>query len=75
MCQAHANNHHRLRDEEAATQMETNFFGPYRLIRAALPGFRTRKTGTIVNISGKAGLDGHPACGLYAASKFALEGM
>lgn len=62
------------RDDEAVTQMETNFFGPHRLIRAALPGFRIRKTGTIVNITSVAGIDGLPSCGLYAASKFALEG-
>jgi NAD(P)-dependent dehydrogenase (short-subunit alcohol dehydrogenase family) len=55
--------------------METNFFGPYRLIRAALPGLRTRKTGTIVNISSIAGIEGFPACSFYSASKFALEGM
>lgn len=63
------------RDEEAKTQMETNFFGPHRLIRAALPGFRARKNGAIVNITSVAGIDGLPSCGLYAASKFALEGM
>ncbi len=55
--------------------METNFFGPHRLIRAALPGFRTLKTGTIINISSIAGIDAPPSCSLYAASKFALEGM
>ncbi|KAK4502067.1 hypothetical protein PRZ48_007878 [Zasmidium cellare] len=62
-------------DEEVHAQMDVNFYGPYRLIRAALPSFRQRKSGTIVNVSSVAGIDGLPACGLYAASKFALEGM
>lgn len=54
--------------------METNFFGPHRLIRAALPGFRARKSGAIIKITSVAGIDGLPSCGLYAATKFALEG-
>ncbi|KAL2038489.1 hypothetical protein N7G274_008828 [Stereocaulon virgatum] len=73
--QAHPDNYSRLKDEEAATQMGTNFFGPYRLNRATFSSFRTHKTGTIVNITRIAGIDGHPACGLYAASRFALEGV
>ncbi|KAL6715469.1 hypothetical protein ACLMJK_006430 [Lecanora helva] len=64
-----------ISDEEARLQMETNFFGPRRLIREALPGFRARKSGTIVNISSRGGIDGVPGGGLYAASKFALEGL
>jgi NAD(P)-dependent dehydrogenase (short-subunit alcohol dehydrogenase family) len=55
--------------------METNFHGPFRLIRAALPHMRAKGTGTIVNITSIAGLDGLPSCSLYAGSKFALEGM
>lgn len=62
-------------DEEAHAQMETNFFGPMRVIRAALPTLRKQMSGTIVNISSGAGIHGRPTCSLYAGSKFALEGI
>ncbi|CZR57157.1 related to dehydrogenases with different specificities (related to short-chain alcohol dehydrogenases) [Phialocephala subalpina] len=61
-------------DREAHSQLETNFFGPLRLIRSAPPLLRSQKSGTIVNITSVAGIDGLPTSGLYAASKFALEG-
>ncbi|KAI0114768.1 NAD(P)-binding protein [Daldinia grandis] len=62
-------------EKEVNTQMQTNFFGPIYAIQAVLPGMRTRKSGTIVNISSIAGQDGLPTCSLYAGSKFALEGL
>ncbi|KAL4947348.1 hypothetical protein BDW69DRAFT_118726 [Aspergillus filifer] len=68
-----------MTENEARSQMETNFFGPFRLIKAFLPTLRTRASASqpssIVNISSVAGQDAQPACGLYAASKFALEGL
>lgn len=36
---------------------------------------RSRGTGTIINFSSIAGQDALPSCGLYSASKFALEGL
>ncbi len=54
--------------------MDTNFYGCLRTIKGVLPAFRAMKSGTILNISSGTGLVGLPARGLYAASKFALEG-
>ncbi|KAL9083327.1 MAG: hypothetical protein Q9159_005834 [Coniocarpon cinnabarinum] len=62
-------------EEESHTILNTNFFGPLHLIQALLPGMRSRQSGTVVNMSSVAGRNGLPSCGLYASSKFALEGL
>ena len=54
--------------------MELLYFGPYRLIRAALPYMRKRRFGVIVNISTGAALEGNESMGIYAAAKAALDG-
>ncbi|KAF4120747.1 Short-chain dehydrogenase [Geosmithia morbida] len=61
-------------EEEITTLFRTNVFGPMFITQGVLPGMRARRTGTIVNLSSVAGQDGSPACGLYSASKFGLEG-
>lgn len=61
-------------EKEAQLVMETNFFGPVKLIQTVLPQMRARRNGIIVNISSGAGVDPSPAMGMYGASKWALEG-
>ncbi|CCO06871.1 3-oxoacyl-(Acyl-carrier-protein) reductase [Desulforamulus hydrothermalis Lam5 = DSM 18033] len=53
----------------------TNFFGPVALIKAVLPGMRTRHHGTIVNVSSIAARVTAPGSGYYSATKCALEGL
>ena len=60
---------------EAADVFAVNFFGPLRVIQAALPLMRAQGSGTIVNVSSIAGVAPGAGSGLYAAAKFALEGM
>ena len=62
-------------DEEVRAMFETNFFGLVAVIRAVLPGVRSRGSGHIVNISSVGGLVGNPGSGYYAATKFAVEGL
>lgn len=54
--------------------METNFFGPMLLARAALPQMREQGGGCIIMISSLSGLAGLAGDVSYSASKFALEG-
>ncbi|KAI8626199.1 hypothetical protein F5Y19DRAFT_229708 [Xylariaceae sp. FL1651] len=60
-------------EAETRRQMETNFFGPYRLIRAVTPHMRRRRSGMIVNVSSGAGIEARHTLGVYGASKAALD--
>lgn len=53
----------------------TNFFGPVALMKAVLPGMRSRRQGTIVNVSSIAARKTAPGSGYYSATKCALEGL
>ncbi|KAI8951251.1 hypothetical protein F4801DRAFT_299046 [Xylaria longipes] len=60
-------------EAEVRRQMDTNFFGPYRLVRAVTPYMRKRRSGMIVNFSSGAGLEAMHSLGMYGASKAALD--
>ncbi|HSV35241.1 MAG TPA: oxidoreductase [Ramlibacter sp.] len=60
---------------EARQVMETNFFGLFTVTQALLPHLRSRRSGHVINLSSMAGILGLPGCGLYNASKFAVEGF
>ena len=63
-----------LPEAEIRAVMETNFFAPLLLARAALPQMRAQRAGYIIMISSLSGLAGLPGDVAYAASKFAIEG-
>lgn len=54
---------------------EINFFAPLRVIRAIMPHFRSRKSGTIFNVSSVAAFHSFYGMSVYSASKMALRGM
>lgn len=62
-------------EQEARQQMETNFFGLLWLTQAILPIMRKQKSGHILQVSSGLGLFAWEILGLYAASKFAVEGL
>nr|WP_241262739.1 SDR family oxidoreductase [Parahaliea mediterranea] len=63
-----------LPEADIRAVMETNFFGPLLLTRAALPRMRERRNGVIIMMSSLSGIAGLAGDVIYSASKFALEG-
>ncbi len=62
-------------DAEVRALFDTNVFGPVALIKAVLPGMRSRSSGAIVNISSIGARICPPGSGYYSATKAALEGI
>jgi NAD(P)-dependent dehydrogenase (short-subunit alcohol dehydrogenase family) len=64
-----------LTGQHLRDQLETNLFGPLRVIQAALPYLREQGSGHIIQISSTAGVAAFSLGGGYCASKWALEGL
>ncbi len=62
-------------DAEVRELFETHFFGTVAMIKAVLPGMRTRRSGAIVNISSIGAQLTPVGSGYYSAAKAAIEGM
>ncbi|MCJ7932231.1 MAG: SDR family NAD(P)-dependent oxidoreductase [Chryseobacterium sp.] len=61
--------------EEIINQFNVNFIAVWKLCQAVLPYMRDNGHGTIVQISSRTGIMAGIGNGIYASSKFALEGM
>lgn len=59
--------------EQIRRNVETNFFGPLRIMRAVLPQMREQGGGQVVNISAAAAISNYPGFSAYGAAKAALE--
>ncbi|MEE6258133.1 oxidoreductase [Plantactinospora sonchi] len=62
-------------DAELRDLFELHVFGPAALVRAVLPGMRSRGGGAIVQLSSFGGQVAYPGFSAYCATKFALEGF
>jgi len=60
---------------DVQAQFDTNLLGVIRMIKAVLPVMRQQGSGRIINVSSVVGQVAPPYLGVYATSKFALEGL
>jgi NAD(P)-dependent dehydrogenase (short-subunit alcohol dehydrogenase family) len=60
---------------EMRKQFDVNVFGAVAMMKAVLPGMRTRRRGHILNITSMGGFITMPGISYYCGSKFALEGI
>jgi NAD(P)-dependent dehydrogenase (short-subunit alcohol dehydrogenase family) len=62
-------------DKAARAVFDVNVFGVLNTLRAALPVLRAQRSGHVLNLSSVGGFTTAPGWGMYAATKFALEGI
>jgi len=61
--------------DDFARTLDVNLVGPFRLLRASLPGMRERGEGHVVTIGSIADRETFPENGAYAASKFGARAL
>jgi NAD(P)-dependent dehydrogenase (short-subunit alcohol dehydrogenase family) len=64
-----------ITDADARAMFDVQIFGVLNVLRSALPVMRAQRAGHVINVSSILGLLAFPGWGLYAAGKFALEGL
>ncbi len=64
-----------LEEDELRKMFEVNVFAAWALTKRCLPMMRAQRSGVIINITSMAGRMATPGLGMYAGSKFAIEGM
>lgn len=62
-------------EAEVLSQLEANYLGPYRLMRAVVPLMRARRRGVIASVATGAAVDGRDGMGAYAGSKAATDAL
>jgi len=62
-------------EAEARDMFDVNVFGTLWMTQAILPVFRGQGKGHIIQLSSVLGINSLPTMGLYAATKFAVEGF
>jgi NAD(P)-dependent dehydrogenase (short-subunit alcohol dehydrogenase family) len=55
--------------------LQINLLGPFRMMKAVLPHMRAARSGLLINVTSIGGRMATPGSGLYAASKWGLEGL
>lgn len=61
--------------EDLDAVVGTNLKGAFLMLKAVVPVMKAQKRGHIINLSSIAGKWGYAGYGIYAASKFALQGL
>ncbi|MEV7681316.1 oxidoreductase [Streptomyces sp. NPDC088341] len=61
--------------DEVRAVFETNVFGLLAVTRAVLPVMRRQRAGRVINISSVGGFSAGTGWGVYAGTKFAVEGL
>ncbi|KAM6529538.1 hypothetical protein FALCPG4_007667 [Fusarium falciforme] len=62
-------------EKEVRYQFDVNFFGLFNFTKAVIPHMRTQGSGVILQISSGVGILAGQGAPIYAASKFAVEGL